>query len=687
MDKETLHTKTSQKNPSNQVLGILQWFHIGDKDLVLNTLKDLKKLGINHLRTGISWADCYTKEGEQWFNWLLPTLAAEVTILPCFLYTPPSVGLQHKTSSPPRRPKMFADFIDVFVSKHGQHFEWVELWNEPNNRSEYDYILDPNWEFFIEMITGAAYWAKQLGKKVALGGMSPVDCNWLDEMAKSHVLDNVDAIGIHGFPETFDPHFIPWDEQLLQVQSVLKDHQIQSEIWITEAGYSTWKNDEIKQVHEFIKAIHSQANRVYWYSLYDLDPAKPTIDGFHVDEREYFFGMKKTGGQPKLLFNLLKDHSPLKLREVGFIKETMHLKKPSPTPEYVLITGGAGFVGVNLADHFLTLGQKVIIYDNLSREGVEKNLEWLMSQHDSSRIWVEIADTRNYYQLQKVMKHAKVVYHLAAQVAVTTSLTHPKHDFEVNIQGTFHLLEAIRNTSHQPPLIFTSTNKVYGNLEDLAFSETENSYVPKDSEILRKGISEDKQLDFHSPYGVSKGAADQYVLDYARSYGLMAVVFRMSCIYGPHQFGTEDQGWVAHFLIQILQGKPIHIYGNGKQVRDILYVEDLVSAFVLAWENIEKISGEAFNLGGGKERAISLLQLIHFIEEKYEVAVDLNFAETRTGDQVYYVSNTEKYQNATGWTPKVSIKKGLSQLTQWVNKHRVKNLSIHTKTNGILYEK
>src|SRR5690606_28963475 len=200
-------------------------------------------------------------------------------------------------------------------------------------------------------------------------------------------------------------------------------------------------------------------------------------------------------------------------------------------------------------------------------------------------------------------------YHLAAQVAVTTSLDDPNHDFEVNIQGTFNLLEAIRTSSHQPPLIFTSTNKVYGDLPDLEFEQRDSRYHPKDTRIKQSGISEAQPLNFHSPYGSSKGAADQYVLDYARSYQLKAVVFRMSCIYGPHQFGTEDQGWVAHFLIQAIKGRTIHIYGDGKQVRDILYVEDLLKAFTLAWKNMDEISGKVFNIGGGVGNAISLLEL------------------------------------------------------------------------------
>ena len=256
--------------------------------------------------------------------------------------------------------------------------------------------------------------------------------------------------------------------------------------------------------------------------------------------------------------------------------------------KYTLITGGAGFVGVNLADRILSEGKNVLVFDNLSRDGVEKNLSWLQEKYPDT-LQVKIADIRDKSAVNEAVENAEQVFHFAAQVAVTSSLTNPFHDFEVNAQGTLNLLEAIRNSDNQPPLIFTSTNKVYGELPDVKMVLNGDRYNPDDSLIRKNGISEERNLDFHSPYGCSKGVADQYIIDYARTFGLKTVVFRMSCIYGPHQFGTEDQGWVAHFLIQALKGKPITLYGDGKQVRDILFIEDLVDAFLLAQENIESI--------------------------------------------------------------------------------------------------
>jgi CDP-paratose 2-epimerase len=647
-----------------RVNGILQWFHLGEKDNVEKTLEDLKKLNITHLRTGISWADYYTEGAAEWYDWLLPRLAKEVTILPCFLYTPPSIGLAYKASAPPKEAKMYADFMDVFINKYGQYFDWVELWNEPNNRSEYDYTLDPNWKIFSKMIIMASYWSRQLGKKVALGGMSPIDCNWLDYMAKLGALEHIDAVGVHGFPDTFDSYFLPWDEQLAAVRKVLDSHGLNPEIWITEAGYSTWKFDEKKQLREFVKAVDSTADRVYWYSLFDLSQDKATVDGFHLDEREYYFGLKSETGRPKLLFRMLELYGAKGLKKLDWLKEESLPEEAEP--EYVLITGGAGFVGVNLADHLLQLGHKVIIFDNLSRPGVEENLRWLLEEHNRDNIWTEIADIRNLFTLKKVVAHSKMVYHLAAQVAVTTSLDDPANDYEINIKGTFNLLEAIRKSPHRPPIIFTSTNKVYGDLNELDFEKNGSRYLPKNSNVKAFGVGENQPLDFHSPYGCSKGSADQYVLDYARSYNLKAAVFRMSCIYGPHQFGTEDQGWVAHFLINTMKSKPIFIYGDGKQVRDILYVEDLVNAFQLAWENIDKVKGNAYNIGGGVDNSISLLELIHWIGEKDGVDINLKFGPVRTGDQVYYVSDFRKFQEAVGWEPAVPKEKGLDQLYDWL---------------------
>jgi CDP-paratose 2-epimerase len=331
----------------------------------------------------------------------------------------------------------------------------------------------------------------------------------------------------------------------------------------------------------------------------------------------------------------------------------------------VLITGGAGFIGANLAHRLLSAGRPVLIFDNLSRPGVERNLQWLVETY-GSLVRVEVSDTRDLDALHAAVKQAAQVFHFAAQVAVTTSLVDPISDFKVNARGTLNLLEAIRAQENQLPLVFTSTNKVYGALDDIELSKESSRYQPVDAELRARGISEARSVDFHSPYGCSKGAADQYVLDYARTFALPAVVFRMSCIYGPHQFGTEDQGWVAHFLIRAIENQPITLYGDGLQVRDLLFVEDLVDAFLLAQENIEELSGQAFNIGGGPENAISLRELIDFIGDLHGESYAVEFAPWRNADQRYYVSDTGKFHSATGWKPRVGVRDGVERLYQWL---------------------
>jgi CDP-paratose 2-epimerase len=331
-----------------------------------------------------------------------------------------------------------------------------------------------------------------------------------------------------------------------------------------------------------------------------------------------------------------------------------------------LVTGGAGFVGTNLAHRLLSEGRHVRVLDNLSRPGVERNLQWLRETHPE-RLRIDVADLRDAEAVRRAVSGAGQVFHFAAQVAVTTSLARPIDDFEINARGTLNLLEAIRACDEPPSLLFTSTNKVYGGLEDLELSATGTRYEPVDPLTRARGIGESRPLDFHSPYGCSKGAADQYVIDYARTFGLPAAVFRMSCIYGPHQFGTEDQGWVAHFLIRALHGQPITVYGDGKQVRDVLFVEDLVEAFLLAQSRMDALTGQAFNIGGGAENTTSLLELVDLIQELQGEMPRVRFDEWRPGDQRYYVSSTARFGEATGWAPRVPVREGVRRLYDWLS--------------------
>ena len=330
-----------------------------------------------------------------------------------------------------------------------------------------------------------------------------------------------------------------------------------------------------------------------------------------------------------------------------------------------LIVGGAGFIGTNLARRFLDAGQPVLIYDSLVRPGTERNLAWLQATY-GDRVTATVADVRDPEALRRALPRASAVFHFAAQVAVTTSLVDPVHDFDVNLRGTLTLLEELRRVGRPIPLVYTSTNKVYGGLDALPLRELATRYEPADPWTAASGIDERWPLQLASPYGCSKGGAEQYVLEYTRSFGLEAVVARMSCIYGPHQLGTEDQGWVAHFLRCAVHGLPITVYGDGKQVRDILYVEDLVDALVRLVERIGEVSGQAFNLGGGPANALSLVELIDLMGAIRGAPVPVSYDLWRTSDQRYYVSNTRKMERATGWRPAVGAAAGVARLHDWL---------------------
>jgi CDP-paratose 2-epimerase len=349
----------------------------------------------------------------------------------------------------------------------------------------------------------------------------------------------------------------------------------------------------------------------------------------------------------------------------------------------VLITGGAGFIGTNLAHRLLSAGQSVLLYDNLLRPGVERNVEWLQATH-GDLLQLEVAEVQDFAALRRATRHASKVFHFAAQVAVTTSLKDPLYDFEVNARGTLNLLEALRMLPNPPPLLFTSTNKVYGDLEDVDLRVNGPRYEPVDPALREHGFDESRPLNFHSPYGCSKGCACQYVLDYTRTFHLPAVAFHMSCIYGLHQLGTEDQGWVAHFLIQALENSSINIYGDGRQVRDILFVEDLIDAFLLAHKHMDVLAGQSFNMGGGPGNTISLLELIDLIAELQGRPPELRFDTWRSADQRYYVSDIRKFSVATGWSPKVNIREGVTRLYEWLTESHPATCSKILNLNGVL---
>lgn len=333
----------------------------------------------------------------------------------------------------------------------------------------------------------------------------------------------------------------------------------------------------------------------------------------------------------------------------------------------ILITGGAGFIGTNVASTFAKNGHEVIVFDNLSRKGTKLNIDWLQDSYANLSLF--LGDIRNMKDFEKCFQvHGQfdVVFHFAAQVAVTTSVVDPREDFEINALGSFNLLEAIRKYNQEAIVIYSSTNKVFGELSDYLVVERNNRYEYKD---YPTGIPENTHLDFHSPYGCSKGCADQYFIDYNRIYGIKSIIFRQSCIYGYRQFGIEDQGWVAWFTIASLYNKNISIYGDGKQVRDVLFIEDLVRAYELAIENSDKTIGNAYNMGGSTFN-MSLLELLKYLEEFLGKKINYTFDEWRPGDQKVFIADCSKARKDFGWQPEIDVRTGVKKLVSWVEENK-----------------
>lgn len=335
---------------------------------------------------------------------------------------------------------------------------------------------------------------------------------------------------------------------------------------------------------------------------------------------------------------------------------------------HYLVTGGAGFIGSNYVARLLSRGEKVTVFDNLSRQGAKRNIEWLWKLYGKETFRLIVGDVRDAGLITDVARDADIIVHLAGQVAVTTSVMHPREDFEQNALGTFNVLEAARYSTRDPIVLYASTNKVYGSMENEPVLEEETRYRYKH---LTYGVPESYPLDLHSPYGCSKGAGDQYTRDYHRIYGLRTVVFRQSCIYGPRQFGIEDQGWLAWFLIAAILQKPITIYGNGKQVRDVLFIEDLLDAYDAAIMRIEQTAGQIYNIGGGPQNTLSIWREFKpILEGLIGREVSVSWGERRPGDQKIYISDIRKAANELEWKPQVDVETGIRQLYKWISKNK-----------------
>lgn len=649
--------------------GVVEWFEPGEHERVEASLERMKALGCTKLRTHLSWAEYHAEGGRDWYDWLVPRLASEVELLPSIHYTPPSIAENGRSNGAPRDLNALAAFVDEAIDRYGDAIHTVELWNEPNNLLDWDWRSDTDWLKFCKMVGAAAHWAQQRGRKVVLGGPCPNDMNWVRLMGERGVLGVVDVMGVHGFPGTWDSEegvWTGWPELIETVRETIRPFNDRAEIWITEAGYATWRRDEANQAQRFLDALRAPADRLYWYALQDLQPEVSVQEGHRFDERHYHMGLHDHSGRAKLTARLLANGG------VEAVQEVLELARPAPAitgTKPVLVTGGAGFIGSNLADRLCAEGRHVCVLDTLTRPGVEQNLAWLKQRH-GRKVSAELADIRDPDVLAGPVRDADAVFHMAAQVAVTSSLQDPVADFEVNLRGTLNILEALRRRPDKAPVIFASTNKVYGDLADIALSLDGEAWLPTDPDIRRHGVGEDRPVSFHTPYGCSKGGADQYVLDYARSYGLPACVMRMSCIYGPRQFGTEDQGWVAHFLIRALKGEPITLFGDGCQVRDILWADDAVDAYLAALANIGRASGRVFNLGGGPANAVSLRQVLTEIETVVGRPLDMSFQDWREGDQRYFVADTRLAREELGLREPLDWKTGLRRLAAWLKTNR-----------------
>jgi len=333
----------------------------------------------------------------------------------------------------------------------------------------------------------------------------------------------------------------------------------------------------------------------------------------------------------------------------------------------VIITGGAGFIGSNAVSRYLRRGHHVVVVDNLSREGARKNLAWLEGQGVMEFVRLDLRDAPALAELFHHHRNADRVLHLGGQVAVTTSVINPREDFEINTLGTLNVLEAMRLAGMSATAIYSSTNKVYGEMCDVAIVERQDRYAYRD---FAAGISEERSLDFHSPYGCSKGAADQYFVDYHRIYGLRTIVFRQSCIYGYRQFGAEDQGWLAWFMIASQLGRPITVFGDGKQIRDVLFIDDLLDAYDAAFTAGDRAIGHAYNIGGGPGNVLSLLDLLAYIQRRQDRKLTYAMADWRPGDQKAFVSDIRRAQADLGWCPMITCENGMNLLYDWVASNR-----------------
>ena len=631
--------------------GFAERFPPGDRARVEEVLGEIAATGAEHLRVPLSWAADEgrgeTGGGRDWTDWLLPRLAREVTVLPCVAGTPPALSRSGQETGAPWVPGDYAAYLGRLLDRHGRRFRHLMLWPV----AEWDAGADPDLRLYTETVISAARGLRRRGWKPVLALPCPIEARLLSLFGERGLLAEVAAVALDGRPVA--PGGAGWAAELARLRGLLDRHNPMAEIWIGCTGHASARGDGIGQVRAFTAAMDQPVARVYWQGWRDGAADGPAATA--------------PDGEPKLLARCLAAGGPAAAQRLAALCLAAPALACRARP--VVVTGGAGFVGANLADGLLLDGREVIVVDSLARPGVERNLDWLCDRH-GPRLHPAICDIRDADAMAAILADAGAVCHLAAQTAVTTSLSRPGEDFEVNLGGTFTLLEAARRAAQTAgpalPFVFASTNKVYGDLAALAMTAAPAGHRPADAELHRHGVGEDRALDFRTPYGCSKGAADQYVLDYAASFGLPATVLRMSCIYGPRQFGTEDQGWVAHFMRRVMAGQEITIYGDGLQTRDILHVADAVAAWRLALDRAETLAGRAFNLGGGPRNTVSLVTVLGEIARLTGRSPRLRHAGARAGDQPWFVADTRALARATGWRAAVPWQEGLATLHHWL---------------------
>ena len=598
-------------------LGLTQDFTHCDEATIGAALQRLQALGIRHLRLKLQAGQCESQAGAAWLGRLLARLVPSLDVMP-------ALDLGHVAAMPAwvqlLLPQIRGLVRDVEIRATGPGLRAI----------------------------GAAL--REAGHRAVLATSAAA----LQDAGRDGALAAFDAVGIHLLPPRAGGR-LAWAAALDDVRNTAHRFNPSLAIWIAETGSLAWRDDAAGQAQCFADAVAAPADRIFWSAL--LDPP----DGAPADPAHAHAGLFDQAGQPRLLARLLAGG----MAEIHRVLDTARrLKLPAITATRpVLVTGGAGFIGANLADRLAAEGHHVHLYDALARPGVERNLHWLARRHPT-RISFALADLRDTAALTEAATRAEAVFHLAGQVAVTTSMVQPLADFEINARGTLCLLEALRQRNPTAPLVFASTNKVYGDLADIDLVRDGDSYLPSRPDLRAAGVDESRPLCFHTPYGCSKGAADQYVLDYAHSFGLRTAVLRMSCIYGERQLGTEDQGWVAHFLLKAIAREGLTIYGDGRQVRDVLHVGDAVSAYLAAWSRIDDIAGRAYNLGGGPANAISLRQLVAHMEDLLGRRVDVAYADWRPGDQRYFVADTTAARRDLGLAPALNWRAGLARLAE-----------------------